>query len=352
MVLASTCVVAAAARGDPLVVGPLVPAPPVKDAAWWRFVCRLVQRNATHTALYVEKHAGRNYAHALYNTILYNRMCLESGGIKAAEATLTLPSSLQSKRAMIQDQLPNVTVAFSRDKRQTFQGTDRSMIRAGPVGKIFHETFARRAMGDYLRDRPLDPPHKCPYFYHVVIVKRGPGTRRSLQNWDAVADAVRAAGVKTHIIEPDASWSWGRQRQAMRCADVLVCLHGAGCTNGVWLRRPSLLIEVKSRYYSPWGTIFGYMGAAYAAVHADRLERTDPRGFMHLRTKYWKDGVFRLSDAGIQSVVDAVEAHRTSEEPPKSYTWWVVAAAAVVVVAFVLALRHRRRRRRLSQSEY
>ena len=74
MVLASTCVVAAAARGDPLVVGPLVPAPPVKDAAWWRFVCRLVQRNATHTALYVEKHAGRNYAHALYNTILYKAM--------------------------------------------------------------------------------------------------------------------------------------------------------------------------------------------------------------------------------------------------------------------------------------
>ena len=50
------------------------------------------------------------------------------------------------------------------------------------------------------------------------------------------------------------------------------------------------------------------LGHAQAKIHADRLEQTDRRGFMHLRTKYWRDGRFRLSEAGIQSIVAAIEA--------------------------------------------
>ena len=92
-------------------------------------------------------------------------------------------------------------------------------------------------------------------------------------------------------------------------------------------RRPSLLIEVKSRWFSPWGTIFGHVGARYKTVHADRLEQTDRRGFMHLRTKYWRDGRFRLSEAGIQSIVAAVEAHRN---PAAASTLWVAVFALLV----------------------
>ena len=147
-----------------------------------------------------------------------------------------------------------------------------------------------------------------------------------------------AVGVKTHVIEPDASWSWDLQRQALSCADALVCFHGAGCANGVWLRRPSLLIEVKSRWFSPWGTIFGHVGAQYKAIHADRLERTDRRGFLHLRTKYWRDGRFRLSEAGIQSIVAAVEAHRT---PAAASTLWI--AVAVLLVGALTAVSFIRR---------
>ena len=106
----------------------------------------------------------------------------------------------------------------------------------------------------------------------------------------------------------------------------------------MWLRRPSLLIEVKSRWFSPWGTIFGHVGASYASVHADRLERTDRRGFLHLRTKYWRDGRFRLSEAGIQSIVAAIEAHRN---PAAAWPLWV--AVFVLVVGALAALSFIRR---------
>ena len=121
-------------------------------------------------------------------------------------------------------------------------------------------------------------------------------------------------------------------------ADALVCFHGAGCANGVWLRRPSLLIEVKSRWFSPWGTIFGHVGASYASVHADRLERTDRRGFLHLRTRYWRDGRFRLSEAGIKSIVAAIEAHRN---PAAAWPLWF--GVAVLVVGALAALSFIRR---------
>ena len=101
----------------------------------------------------------------------------------------------------------------------------------------------------------------------------------------------------------------------------------------MWLRRPSLLIEVKSRWFSPWGTIFGHVGARYKTVHADRLEQTDRRGFMHLRTKYWRDGRFRLSEAGIRSIVAAVEAHRN---PAAAWPLWF--GVAVLVVGALAAL--------------
>ena len=114
------------------------------------------------------------------------------------------------------------------------------------------------------------------------------------------------------------------------------CVYGAGCANGVWLRRPSLLIEVKSRWFSPWGTIFGHVGAQYKAIHADRLERTDRRGFLHLRTRYWRDGRFRLSEAGIRSIVAAIEAHRN---PAAAWPLWfgvaVLAAGALAALSFI-----------------
>ena len=106
----------------------------------------------------------------------------------------------------------------------------------------------------------------------------------------------------------------------------------------MWLRWPSLLIEVKSRWFSPWGTIFGHVGAQYKAIHADRLERTDRRGFLHLRTKYWRDGRFRLSEAGIQSIVAAVEAHRN---PAAASTLWI--AVAVLLVGALTAVSFIRR---------
>ena len=104
----------------------------------------------------------------------------------------------------------------------------------------------------------------------------------------------------------------------------------------MWLRRPSLLIEVKSRWFSPWGTIFGHVGASYASVHADRLERTDRRGFLHLRTRYWRDGRFRLSEAGIKSIVAAVEAHRN---PAVSTLWIAVVVLLVGALAAVSFIR-------------
>ena len=55
------------------------------------------------------------------------------------------------------------------------------------------------------------------------------------------------------------------------------------------LRRP--LSEIK--VVQPWGTIFGHV-RALAAVHADRLEQTDRRGFLHLRTKYWPTASTRV----------------------------------------------------------
>ena len=95
---------------------------------------------------------------------------------------------------------------------------------------------------------------------------------------------------------------------------------------------------MKSRWFSPWGTIFGHVGASYASVHADRLERTDRRGFFHLRTKYWRDGRFRLSEAGIQSIVAAVEAHRN---PAAAWPLWF--GVAVLVVGALAALSFVRR---------
>ena len=65
---------------------------------------------------------------------------------------------------------------------------------------------------------------------------------------------------------------------------------------------------------------------------------TDPRGFLHLRTKYWRDGRFRLSEAGIKSVVAAVEAHRN---PAAAWPLWV--AVAVLVVGALAALSFIRR---------
>jgi len=97
-------------------------------------------------------------------------------------------------------------------------------------------------------------------------------------------------------------------------------------------------LEVKSRWFSPWGTIFGHVGARYKTVHADRLEQTDRRGFMHLRTKYWRDGRFRLSDAGIKSIVAAIEAHRN---PAAAWPLWF--GVAVLVVGALAALSFIRR---------
>ena len=59
---------------------------------------------------------------------------------------------------------------------------------------------------------------------------------------------------------------------------------------------------------------------------------------MHLRTRYWRDGRFRLSEAGIQSIVAAVEAHRN---PANSSTLWV--AVFVLVVGALAALSFIRR---------
>jgi hypothetical protein len=128
---------------------------------------------------------------------------------------------------------------------------------------------------------------------------------------------------------------WDLQRRALSCADALVCFHGAGCANGVWLRRPSLLIEVKSRWFSPWGTIFGHVGAQYKAIHADRLEQTDQRGFLHLRTKYWRDGRFRLSEAGIRKIVAAVEAHRNPSDASLLWAVPVLVVGALAALSFI-----------------
>ena len=73
-------------------------------------------------------------------------------------------------------------------------------------------------------------------------------------------------------------------------------------------------------------------------MHHNSLERTDRRGFLHLRTKYWRDGRFRLSDAGIQSVVAAVEAHRN---PAAAWPLWF--GVAVLVVGALAALSFIRR---------
>ena len=80
------------------------------------------------------------------------------------------------------------------------------------------------------------------------------------------------------------------------------------------------------------------MGAQYKAIHADRLERTDRRGFLHLRTKYWRDGRFRLSEAGIRSIVAAVEAHRN---PAAAWPLWI--GVAVLAVGALAALSFIRR---------
>ena len=57
-----------------------------------------------------------------------------------------------------------------------------------------------------------------------------------------------------------------------------------------------------------------------------------------MRTKYWRDGRFRLSDAGIRSVVAAVEAHRN---PAAAWPLWV--AVAVLAVGALAALSFIRR---------
>ena len=80
------------------------------------------------------------------------------------------------------------------------------------------------------------------------------------------------------------------------------------------------------------------VGASYASVHADRLERTDRRGFLHLRTRYWRDGRFRLSEAGIKSIVATVEAHRN---PAAAWPLWF--GVAVLVVGALAALSFIRR---------
>ena len=68
------------------------------------------------------------------------------------------------------------------------------------------------------------------------------------------------------------------------------------------------------------------------------MERTDRRGFLHLRTKYWRDGRFRLSEAGIRSIVAAVEAHRN---PAAAWPLWV--AVVVLLLGALAALRFIRR---------
>ena len=109
----------------------------LNDDAWWRFICRLVVRNGTRTSLYVERHATRNYAHALYNTVLYNRMCLERGGIAAEEASLTLPASLANQRGAIERELGNISLTFSRAAKHP-----HACMRSGTG---FRSTSCRRA---------------------------------------------------------------------------------------------------------------------------------------------------------------------------------------------------------------
>ena len=74
--------------------------------------------------------------------------------------------------------------------------------------------------------------------------------------------------------------------------------------------------------------------------HNEKIQqlRTDRRGFLHLRTKYWRDGRFRLSEAGIKSIVAAVEAHRN---PAAAWPLWF--GVAVLVVGALAALSFIRR---------
>ena len=60
--------------------------------------------------------------------------------------------------------------------------------------------------------------------------------------------------------------------------------------------------------------------------------------FSVARTKYWRDGRFRLSEAGIKSVVAAIEAHRN---PAAAWPLWF--GVAVLVVGALAALSFIRR---------
>ena len=66
--------------------------------------------------------------------------------------------------------------------------------------------------------------------------------------------------------------------------------------------------------------------------------------YMHTRNEpgslswCWRDGRFRLSEAGIRSIVAAVEAHR---DPAAASTLWI--AVAVLVVGALAALSFIRR---------
>ena len=67
-----------------------------------------------------------------------------------------------------------------------------------------------------------------------------------------------------------------------------------------------------------------------------KIEQTDRRGFLHLRTRYWRDGRFRLSEAGIQSIVAAVEAHRNPAAPfPLFFAVAVLAVGALAALSFI-----------------
>ena len=74
------------------------------------------------------------------------------------------------------------------------------------------------------------------------------------------------------------------------------------------------------------------IGRTHPPFPAPKVRRRDER------TKYWRDGRFRLSEAGIQSIVAAIEAHRN---PAAAWPLWF--GVAVLVVGALAALSFVRR---------
>ena len=101
-------------------------------------------------------------------------------------------------------------------------------------------------------------------------------------------------------------------------------------------RRPSPSRRLQGQVVLALASACVFSVAVIGRTHP--LERTDRRGFLHLRTKYWRDGRFRLSEAGIRSIVAAVEAHRN---PATAWPLWF--AVAVLAVGAFAALSFIRR---------